>query len=161
MNGYDLSSSALALLSAGMLGIASGALPTGLAEAAALGIGVVASPRLAVGMWLTFTLGHVAAKLPWYWLGAHADRVVQGGRAARWIAKARALLAARPQYGMGLLFVSALLSVPPFHLSAIAAGLVQLRAMPFVGLCLLGRLLRFGALIGAPGLLRTLFGSGL
>lgn len=161
MDGLDLSSPALALFSAGILGVASGILPTGLAEVAALGIGVAAGAPLALGMWLTFTVGHVAAKLPWYWLGAHADRVVHGGRAERWIARARGLLAVRPHYGTGLLFVSALLSVPPFHVAAIAAGLVRIRLLPFLALCLLGRLLRFGLLVGAHGLLRSLFGNGL
>lgn len=155
MPAFDLSSPLLAVLSALGLGALSGIVPTGMAEALAVGIGLVAAPHVAVPMWVAFTLGHVTAKLPWYWLGARADRAV-GERAVEWIARARGLLARRPGYGAGLLFVSAVASVPPFHLSAIAAGLVRLSPLPFVALCLLGRLIRFGVLIASPGLLRAL-----
>lgn len=157
MPAFDLSSPLVAALSALGLGALSGIVPTGMAEALAVGIGLVASPRLAVLMWVTFTLGHVAAKLPWYWLGTQADRAV-GVRAAKWVVRARGLLAARLGYGAGLLFLSAVASVPPFHLSAIAAGLVRLRPLPFVALCLLGRLIRFGVLVASPALLRALIG---
>jgi membrane protein YqaA with SNARE-associated domain len=99
----------------------------------------------------------VAAKLPWYALGRHADRAM-GRVGARYVARARALLDARPQYGLGVLGLSAVLSVPPFHLAAIAAGLTRLPFAPFLATCLAGRALRFGVLVTAPQLLRPLFG---
>ena len=154
---FDLSSPALALWSAAAAGAATGILPIGLAEATALAIGLVMPRWLAFAMWGAFTLGHVAAKLPWYALGRHGDRAV--GRWGAWhLAKARAMLAERPQYGVGVLGLSAVLSVPPFHLAAIAAGLIRVPFLPFVATCLGGRLLRFGALVTAPQLLRPLFG---
>lgn len=140
-----------------MAGAATGILPIGLAEATALAIGLVTPRWLAALLCVAFTVGHVAAKLPWYWLGAHADRVV-GGWGARHLARARAMLAARPSYGRGVLALSAVTSVPPFHLSAIAAGITQVPVVPFTGICLAGRLLRFGVLVTAPQLLRPLFG---
>lgn len=154
---FDLRSPALALWSAAAAGVATGILPIGLAEASALAIGMVMPRWLAFAMGVAFTLGHVAAKLPWYALGRHADRAA-GRWGARYVARARALLAARPGYGVGVLALSAVLSVPPFHLSAIAAGMVGLPFAPFVATCLGGRLLRFGVLVTAPQLLRPLFG---
>lgn len=154
---YDPSSPLLAAFTAFTLGAATGILPVGLAEASALAIGLVTPRWLAAVLCVTFTLGHVAAKLPWYSLGRHADRAT-GKWGARYVARARALLAARPEYGIGVLGLSAVLSVPPFHLSAIAAGLVGVPFTPFLATCLGGRLLRFGVLVTAPQLLRPLFG---
>lgn len=153
----DLSSPALALGSAALLGFATGIIPIGAAEAAALAIGLVSPRWLALAMCLVFTLGHVGAKLPWYWLGSHAERV-SAARGARYLARAREMLAERPRYGGGILLMSAALSVPPFHLAAIAAGLTRMSFLPFVSACLVGRLLRFGVLVTAPELLRHLFG---
>ncbi len=140
-----------------VLGFATGIIPIGAAEAAALAIGLVAPRWLALAMCLVFTLAHVGAKLPWYWAGSHAERV-SGPRAAKYISRARQLLAERPQYGGGLLLMSAVLSVPPFHLAAIAAGLTRMAFVPFFAACLTGRLVRFGVLVTAPQLLRHLFG---
>jgi len=153
----DASSPALALGSAALLGFLTGIVPIGAAEVTALAIGLVAPRWLAYAMCVAFTLSHVAAKVPWYWLGSHAERV-SGGRSERYLARARTMLADRPEYGRGLLLASATLSVPPFHLAAIAAGLVRMRFVPFVTACLAGRLLRFGVLVTAPQLLRPLFG---
>lgn len=154
---FDLRSPTLALWSAAAAGFATGILPIGLAEATALAIGLVSPRWLAFAMGLCFTLGHVAAKLPWYALGRHADRVT-GRLGAKYVTKTREMLAARPQYGFGVLGLSAILSVPPFHLAAIAAGLLRLPFAPFLAACLGGRLLRFGLLVTAPQLLRPLFG---
>lgn len=157
MPAFDMSSPGAALWSAAAAGVATGILPIGLAEATALAIGLVSPRWLAFAMGLAFTLGHVAAKLPWYWLGAHAD-LAFGPWATRYVQRARAMLAARPSYGLGVLGLSAVASVPPFHLSAIAAGLTRLPFVPFVALCLGGRLVRFGVLVTAPALLRQWFG---
>ncbi len=154
---YEASSPFVAAGSALLLGAATGILPVGLAEASALAIGLVTPRWLAVLLCVAFTVGHVAAKLPWYWLGGHADRVT-GRWGARYVARAREMLASRPAYGRGVLALSAVTSVPPFHLSAIAAGITGVPALPFVAICLGGRLLRFGLLVTAPQLLRPLFG---
>ena len=64
------------------------------------------------------------------------------------VERARALLAERPRFGTGLLGVSAVTSIPPFHLASIAAGMVAIPAWHFLLLCLVGRAVRFG-LLGA------------
>lgn len=156
MAGFDLSSPGVAIASAALLGFGSGIVPIGMAEALAVAIGVVEPPRLAVMMWLAFTVAHVAAKVPWYWLGTHADRVGEG-RTGRFVQRAREMLRRRPNYGTGLLAVSALTSVPPFHLAAIAAGITHIPFVRFALVCLGGRLVRFGVLAAMPALLRSWF----
>jgi membrane protein YqaA with SNARE-associated domain len=42
--------------------------------------------------------------------------------------------------------VSAVTSVPPFHLASIAAGMVAIPVWRFLLLCVVGRALRFGLL---------------
>jgi membrane protein YqaA with SNARE-associated domain len=147
----DLSSPALALWSAALLGFLVGIVPIGLAEALALAIGAVRPPRLALAMLLLFTAAHVAAKALWYGVGALSDRI-EHPRGRRWIAQAREYLAQHPAYGFGVLGVSAVASVPPFHLAAIAAGITRMPFGRVVLVCLAGRLLRFGLLASASGL---------
>lgn len=157
MPAFDLSSPILALGSAVVAGFAAGILPIGMAEALAVAIGVVLPTELAVAMWMVYTVAHVTAKMPWYWLGAHSDRVMHPW-AKRHITRSRAFLEARPSYGSGVLALSALLSVPPFHLSSIAAGMTHIPFGRFVAICLGGRLVRFGVLAAAPTVLRAWWG---
>lgn len=154
---FDLSSPALALGSAAVAGFTAGILPVGMAEVLAVAIGVVLPTELAVGMWLVYTVAHVSAKTPWYWLGTQSDRVTHAWT-KRHIERGRAFLAARPSYGSGMLAVSALASVPPFHLSSIAAGITRINFGRFLVICLAGRLVRFGVLAGAPSLIRSWWG---
>ena len=150
----DLSSPLLALGSAALLGFLVGIIPIGLAEVLAIAIGAVMPRQLAIAMLVLFTIAHVAAKVPWYFVGAYADRVRHDG-SQRLIARARVLLSRHPAFGLGLLAASAVLSVPPFHLAAIAAGLTRLPFVRFVVVCLAGRSVRFGVLALAPALLRS------
>lgn len=153
----DVSSPAVAIASAIALGFVTGAIPIGMAEATAVAIGLVTPVWLAAAMWACFTLAHVAAKLPWYWIGLRADRFKSPWIVSH-VARAKALLERHPQYGAGLLMFSATLSLPPFHFSAIAAGVSQLPVARFTAICVVGRALRFGILVTAPGLLRHWFG---
>ncbi len=119
----------------------------GLAEVAALGLGTVRPAGLSWALLAAFTVGHVAAKVPWYLIGRAADRTPHP-RAQRMVDRARAMLAQRPSFGTGLLGVSAVTSLPPFHLASIAAGLLAIPFWRFLILCLVGRAIRFG-LLGA------------
>jgi len=154
---FDLSSPVLALGTAALAGFGAGILPIGMAEALAVAIGVVLPAELAVAMWAVFTLAHVTAKMPWYWLGTQSDRVMHRWT-QRYVDRTRAFLAARPTYGNGVLALSALTSVPPFHLASIAAGMTHLPFGRFVVICLGGRLVRFGLLAAAPAAIRAMWG---
>lgn len=147
----------LAIATAFASGFAVGILPVGLAEVAAVAIGIVQPPELALAMLGAFTLGHVGAKLPWYALGRAADRA-KHPRAVAFVARARALVDRHPRYGSGLLAVSAVASVPPFHLAAIASGIVGIPFGRFVLICLGGRSVRFGVLAAVPALVRLWIG---
>ncbi len=149
----DSTSPFLAIATAFASGFAVGILPVGLAEVAAVALGLVQPPGLALAMLAAFTLGHVGAKLPWFALGRAADRASHP-RAVAFVSRARALVERYPGYGAGLLAVSAVASVPPFHLAAIAAGIVGIRFAPFVLVCLAGRSVRFGLLAAVPALAR-------
>lgn len=153
----DPTSPFLAVATAFATGLAVGILPIGLAEVAAVAIGLVEPPALAIAMLAAFTLGHVGAKLPWYALGRAADRATHP-RAVAFVARARALVDRHPRYGAGLLTASAVASVPPFHLAAIAAGIVGIPVARFVLVCLAGRSVRFGILAAAPALVRLWLG---
>jgi membrane protein YqaA with SNARE-associated domain len=153
----DPQSPILALLTAFATGFAVGILPVGLAEVAAVAIGVVQPPKLALAMLVAFTVAHVAAKLPWYLLGMLADRSTHP-RAQAFTARARDVVARYPGFGLGVLASSAVTSVPPFHLAAIASGIVRIPFMRFVIICLAGRAVRFGLLAAVPSLLRAWLG---
>lgn len=153
----DPQSPILAVLIALATGFAFGILPVGLAEVSAVAIGVVQPPLLALAMLAAFTLAHVAAKLPWYALGARADRL-RHPLARSFTERARAMTARYPSFGEGLLAASALTSVPPFHLAAIASGLVRIPFWRFVLISLSGRAVRFGVLAAVPALFRTWIG---
>ena len=138
-------------------GFITGLIPIGLAEAAALGIGTLQPPERALGLLALFTVAHVAGKVPWYLLGASADRVTaEYPRAKRQVEKARELMAKHPVYGLGVLAAAAFASVPPFHLAAIAAGIARIPVWRFLVICLLGRALRFGLIAAVPSLVRAL-----
>jgi membrane protein YqaA with SNARE-associated domain len=155
----ELSSPTLAFWSAIVTGFVTGVVPIGLAEAAALAIGAVTPPELAVALLAAFTVAHVAGKIGWYWLGTLADRVTeQSPRTHALIVRARAVMDRHPGYGAGVLAAAAVASIPPFHLAAIAAGIARIPFVRFLVICLAGRAVRF-ALIGAvPSVARLLVG---
>lgn len=153
----DLSSPALALWTALASGFVTGLIPIGLAEAAALAIGAVDPPGLSLTLLGVFTVAHVAGKVGWYFLGTRADRVTERSpRSHAFIARSRTMMARHPAYGAGVLATAALASVPPFHLAAIAAGIVRIPFWRFLVICLLGRAVRFGLIAAVPGLVRAL-----
>ena len=97
--------------------------------------------------------GHVAGKMLWYALGRLGSRVTQPSL-RRWIDRARAVAERHPRLGVGVVAASASVSLPPFHLMAIAAGIVRAPILPFFLVAFAGRLLRFGVLAAFPSLLR-------
>lgn len=133
-------------------GFVSGAVTIALAEATALAAGAVPSTtRLAVIV--AFTIGHVAGKGLWYWVGTQERRITRPSL-RRWIDRAHTLAAEHPTMSLGVTFTSAAISLPPFHLTAITAGIVRTPAAPFFAVAFVGRLLRFGVIATAGGLLQ-------
>jgi membrane protein YqaA with SNARE-associated domain len=146
----------LALGSAAGIGFLLGALPIGAAEAVALAAGAIPSIHLRISVIVAFTAGHVIGKALWYWLGTLEAQVTRP-RLRAWLDRARALAMQHPRLGLGVTAASAVASIPPFHLIAIAAGLVRTPPALFFGVSFAGRLVRFGLLAAFPSLVGYLF----
>lgn len=145
----------LALGSALLVGLGSGVMPIALAEATALGAAAVPSVNERIAVVLVFTVGHVAGKALWYWLGTQEARVTRPNLRVR-LDRAREVAAAHPVAGISLIFTSATVSLPPFHLTAIAAGIVRAPLVRFVAVAFVGRAVRFGAIAAFPSVVRYL-----
>lgn len=128
-------------------GFVSGAVTIALAEATALAAGAVPSIT-GIAVIVAFTLGHVAGKGLWYWAGTQERRITRPSL-RRWIDRAHALAAQHPTMSLGVTFTSAAVSLPPFHLIAISAGIVRTPPLPFFLVAFAGRLLRFGLIAWA------------
>lgn len=116
----------------------------------------VASSRhdeLAIALVVVATVGQMLGKLLWYWGGMHVDR-------APWVSrhldkpKARASLdkwharaEGRPWFTAGLLLVSAAVGFPPYAVAAVLAGVLRVNLVIFLVTGLLGRGLRFWAIV--------------
>lgn len=149
----QFSSPAVALLVAFAVGFLFGAIPTGASELLALAAGAVTPRWLVAPLLVVLTAGHVLGKLLWYWLGTFGERVTNP-RMRDWIAKAHAYAAAHPTLGPSVMLTSAFASVPPFHLTTIAAGVVRMPVWLFVGSSFVGRLARFVVVAVVPGVVR-------
>jgi membrane protein YqaA with SNARE-associated domain len=147
----------LAIASSFALGFLVGALPVGASEAVVLGIGTIPSHRLRAIALVTFTAGHVLGKLPWYWLGTVSARITWARLRAA-IDRAHAVVAAHPAVGPAVTFTAAAASLPPFHLTVIAAGIVRAPLAPCLTAAFAGRLVRFSVIAAFPALVGYLIG---
>lgn len=145
-----------AIATAFAMGLLLGAIPVGASEAIALAAGALPSTQLRVAVVVALTAGHVAGKGLWYWLGTLGARVTQP-RLRAWVERAHALAERHPTVGWSVTASSAIVSVPPFHLMAVAAGVVRAPVVPFFAVAFAGRLIRFGLLASFPPLVRYLY----
>lgn len=152
----DTSTWWMALGSAFAIGLLLGALPAGAAEAVALVLGAIPSIHVRIWVLLLFTAGHLSGKVLWYWLGTLESHVTHP-RVRMLMDGARDLAARHPKVGLGVAASSSFASIPPFHLMAVAAGIVHAPPVPFFGVAFVGRLTRFGILAAFPSLVRYLF----
>lgn len=138
------------------IGLLLGAIPAGATEAVALVAGGLPLP-LRAAVIVALTAGHVAGKVLWYWFGTLGSRVTYP-RVRAWVERAQALADRHPTVGLGVTTMSAVASVPPFHMMAVAAGLVRAAPVVFFAVAFAGRLVRFAALASFPSLVRYLLG---
>lgn len=121
---------------------------------AILAVSISQSPSATWGLVLAATVGQMLGKILWYWGGKHIDR-------APWVSrhlekpKVRASLdrwheraEGRPWFTAGLLFVSASIGFPPYAVTAVLAGILRVPFWIFLVTGLLGRGLRFWAVVG-------------
>ncbi len=135
-----------------VLSAASAIVPWLNAEALLLALSTTARswPALAVLVVLT-AAGQMLGKSILYGLARAASRRYAPGqneKVVRW----RRRFESSPRAALGIVFVSAAVSVPPFYVVTLAAGACGMGFGSFVGAGWLGRLVRFGALVSVPRL---------
>lgn len=143
----------LAIGTALVLGLATGASPVALAEATALAAGSLPTVPARASVLVAFTAGHVAGKSLWYALGRLESRITRPALRQR-LDQAKAFAAAHPAAGAGVTFSAATISLPPFHLLTLAAGIVRAPFRVFLPVAFAGRLLRFAGIAAFPMLWR-------
>jgi len=131
-------------------------------------LGVRAGLDSEIGPWvlgLVAGLGQMFGKLIWYYLGANSlswawirRRIERPKRQAKlriW----RARTHDRPVAAGALVFVSALTGLPPFAILSVIAGQLKMNLAVFLVLGLVGRSLRFTAILGGVVWLKDLWPS--
>ena len=128
-------------------------------------LGVRASVSAVDSTWLlgfTAALGQMAGKVVWYYLGASSlswrwvRRRVETPRARIRLQLWRSRIHRRPIVTGALVFVSAFTGLPPFAILAVVAGQLRMSLTAFFLLGLLGRWLRFSAVLGGVEWLASL-----
>lgn len=113
---------------------------------------------------LVAALGQMVGKLTWYYLGATSlswgwiRRKIEQPRNAARLETWRTRTHDRPFFAGVMIFVSACLGLPPFAVVSVLAGQLRMSLPLFVTLGLLGRWLRFVAVLRGAGLLSDLLG---
>ena len=128
--------------------VVSAVVPVVNTELLAIGLAMAAPPAAAPLLVLALASGQMVGKSALFLTGGRLSRVALEGRLARWRLDGRAARAGAPLVGL-----SAFAGLPPFYLVAVAAPAVGIRFGTFLLFGLLGRLARFGLLIGVPELL--------
>lgn len=151
-------SPALTLLGTFGYCIASGFVPLIGAEAYVLIVAAVAPPELRLGIAVAAASGQMIAKSGMYAIGRGLFSIPHP-RIRGWVERAEAWARARPKTEDAVVFVSAVTGFPPFYLVSIAGGMVRFNFTTFFVLGLVGRFLRFGAVVMLPQLARAIWGS--
>jgi len=113
-------------------------------------LGLVAALGQMLGKLVWYRLG--ASSLEWRWVRRRLEKPSAQARLARW----RARTSDRPVVAGVVLFVSAFSGLPPFAILAVVAGQLGMSVPAFFTLGLLGRWLRFSAVLGGAEWLTTL-----
>ena len=117
------------------------------------------------GVWLfslVAAVGQMIGKIIWYYLGASAlnwgwvRRKVEKPKTAARLETWRARTHERPVLTGGLIFVSAFTGFPPFAILSVLAGQLRMSLTLFLVIGLVGRWLRFAAVLGGAAWLSDL-----
>ncbi|HJR37523.1 MAG TPA: VTT domain-containing protein [Nocardioidaceae bacterium] len=105
-------------------------------------LGFVAAAGQMLGKVIWYYIG--ASSLEWGWIKRRIERPKAQQRLVQW----RTRTDERPVFAGGLVFVSALTGLPPFAILAVLAGQLRMNLTLFLVLGLVGRWLRFVAVLG-------------
>ena len=103
---------------------------------------------------LVSSLGQMAGKLVWYYSGRELERFrfvarrMEKPRAKAALERWRCRTEGRPWFAAGLLFVSSTVGIPPYAVIAVLAGALRIPVVVFFLTGLVGRAIRFAAVIG-------------
>ncbi|MFR9728250.1 hypothetical protein ACL03H_03410 [Saccharopolyspora sp. MS10] len=112
----------------------------------------------AVGQLTGKTLFYLAGR-GGFSLGSRLGRMTEakrGGRWAAWLEKFHERTSSHPRWGLGVLFISAVLSFPPFTVLCFLSGAAGLPLLGFLGVGLAGRAIHFLIIAAAPELIHQL-----
>lgn len=134
--------------------IVSALIPLVNAEAYLLAVGVATDPA---SLWLlafVAALGQTVGKIIWYEVGRRAlewsvvQRKLSTPRSQRLRTLWRDRLESKPWASAAVLFAAATVGLPPLFVMAVVAGQLEVNRVQFVVIVLLGRTLRFAAVLG-------------
>ena len=132
---------------------------------AILALAVSQAPAATWALVVAATVGQMIGKILWYWGGMHLDRTpfvsthLEKPKVKASLEKWHERAEGRPWFTAGLLFVSALIGFPPYAVTAVLAGMLRVHFAVFLVTGLLGRGLRFWAVVaGTTSLLHLGWG---
>jgi membrane protein YqaA with SNARE-associated domain len=150
------------LLALFLVGVASAVVPLINIEAYLSVRAAVASVDAIWVMSLVAAVGQMLGKIAWYYLGAsslhwewvrrRAEKPKNAARLETW----RARTHERPVFTGAIVFVSAFTGFPPFAILSVLAGQLRMSLTLFLVIGLVGRWLRFAAVLGGAAWLSDL-----
>ena len=120
---------------------------------AILAVSISQAPSHAWALVVAATIGQMVGKILWYWGGMHIDRApwvnrqLNKPKAAASLAKWHERAEGRPWFTAGLLLVSAFTGFPPYAVTAVLAGVLRVPFPVFLVTGIVGRGLRFAAVV--------------
>ena len=130
---------------------------------AILAVAVTQAPGHTWALILAATVGQMLGKILWYWGGMHVEhapwvhRHLEKPKAKASLEKWHERAEGRPWFTAALLFVSASIGFPPYAVTAVLAGILRVPLWIFLVTGLVGRGLRFWAVVTGTTSLVDLF----
>jgi membrane protein YqaA with SNARE-associated domain len=133
-----------------LVALGGGVVPGVPVEPVLLGVAAVSPDALLLPLVVVATVGQMIAKTLLFLGGGRLAHRLTAARRAR-VDRAREALARRPRLGLATLLASAIAGMPPFYVTTLAYGVLRLPLLTFVAVGTVGRVIRFTAVVLAPG----------
>lgn len=123
-----------------------------------IGASAMAPRALWVPLVVSGTIGAMAGKVLLYYAGRGVVKL-PGGRVQRGLARMQARMEEKPLVGKLLYAASAVVGVPPFYVTTVAAGAVGMNFAFFLVVGFVGRLIRFALVVALPQMAKAGLGG--
>lgn len=123
-----------------------------------IGASAIAPRALWVPLVVAGTAGAMAGKVLLYFAGRGVVKL-PAGRMQAGLQKMQTRMEEKPLAGKLLYAVSAVVGFPPFYVTTVAAGAVEMNFVFFLVVGFLGRLVRFAAVVALPQLAKAGLGG--